>query len=292
MANLFYYEEKGKRYVFRGKIIDEAQIKEVSNLKRIRILELLSKHELLSGEEIASIMKEDVFSIYYHLRKLEKARLVHLKNQTRIRNFEEKRYSFDADALVLFLNDEFKSKAPISEGSLLRGIIVVGSPDAHGKFNLRARDGYLAGVLGSFLGSKGWNIDVTFDTLFSEEDIKDGTYVFVIGGPLTNMLTYKLNKKMKVYYDEEVHYRGIRSSITKNQYNEESMALICKIIANKVPYVLLSGINIISTEISINAFKSIYDEIMSRDEAYIIIEGVDRDSDGKMEDFEILERYP
>jgi len=294
MVDIFYYENEGKKYPFKGLVIDEEQMRVISNPKRIKILELLIKKGLLSGEEIASLMNEDVFSIYYHLRKLEESGLIHIKERIHVRNFEEKKYSFNVDALVLFLNRDFETKSFIrDQDSAFKGVIVVGSPDAHGKFNLRARDGYLAGILSHFLGNMGWDIDVALDTLFDKEEYESKNYIFVIGGPLTNMTTYELNKRMKVYYDEKMHYRSIRSEITKNQYNEENIALIGKIKMNDLWYVLLSGINIVSTELSINAFKSLYNEIInSEEEQYFVIEGIDKDSDGRIEHYEILERYP
>ncbi len=271
------YERSSKRFCYDALFISQEVFKILSPF-RVKLLSVIRDNPYITASEIAKKIGVDVFKIYYHLNVLNKYGLIDIEEK-KIGNLIEKKYSLGVDALF------YPMVKPSVEKYISKQIvIVVGSPDPHGQFNLRARDGFLAGEIAGFLGNKGYDVHVVLDV--DHEHADDIIYV-VIGGPLTNSLSYKLNAKLKIKYSEDKHYRSIHSTLSRAEYSDENISLIAK----KDNYVIVSGINISSTTVGIFALKDVFDDILKHKEAYLLLEGIDEDSDGIMEKYNVLERH-
>ncbi len=273
------------RKVYNTKITDEKDAILLSNPLRLKILSLIG-NGVSTAYDIAKELDEDLYNIYYHLRFLEKSGLVSVEKEER-RGFVAKYYTLKYDALLFLLS---KGRKLHTEKTIS---IVVGSPDAHGKFDLRARDGFLAGYIGNYLGSKGYDVRVFLDTLYDMDKNEEEDVVICIGGPLTNTLTYKLNKLIKVRFDEKSHYRTIISDITKKHYSDESIGIVIKMYYEDKQYIILSGTSLYSTEGVVYVFRDFISNLLNHDlkEKYYVLNILDKDSDGKPDNYEILEEY-
>ncbi len=273
------------RKIYNTKIMDEKDAVFLSNPLRLKILSLISRG-VGTAYDISKELNEDLYNIYYHLRSLEKSGLVSVEKEER-RGFVAKYHTLKYDALLFLLN---KGRKLYTEKTIN---IVVGSPDAHGKFDLRARDGFLAGYVGNYLGIRGYNVRMFLDTLYDIDKNEEEDVVICIGGPLTNTFTYKLNKLMKIRFDERSHYRTIVSDVTKKHYSDESVGIMIKIHYENKKYIVLSGTSLYSTEGVIYVFGEFVDTFLNNDlkEEYYVVNILDKNSDGKPDDYEILEEY-
>ncbi|MGC9079724.1 MAG: winged helix-turn-helix domain-containing protein [Nanopusillaceae archaeon] len=170
--------------------------------------------------------------------------------------------------------------------------IVVGSPDPHGPFSARARDlhyvGFLTMYFGKFVdGFKDENY-IKIDTdIINTNIIREN--LIVIGGPVTNMIMYRINTSLKVRFLQEYNW-DIYSEFTNKRYSEELAGLIANI---KNPFneekniLLFSGKRAIGTKIAIRYF--VKNKIDLDREFYLIVEGKDEDGDGIVEKEYLIE---
>lgn len=181
----------------------------------------------------------------------------------------------------------------IVEGKLDADIIV-GSPDPHGPDKARSRDGYYGMDLALFLGSFVHNIDrlhVKLDT-----EVRDLTgNMIVIGGPVVNAVTAKLHKSLPIYFDAKSS--SIVSKLSKKKYDADEIGVIQKIknpFNPKSSILLVAGKRYAGTRAAIIAFTR-YFSLISKGNTYKksvfakVVEGIDKDSDGVVDDVEILE---
>ena len=259
--------------------------------------------------ELAKKLKVHEQKIYYHIRNLEKAGLIKVVKEEKRQGAVAKYYQAESPAFVIRLkeleetqNIQLKGDSeylkPFIEDGQLNAIIIVGSPDPHGPEKARSRDGYygmdLALFLGTFLNYVP-KFYVKLDTDAREEDLRNNNLI-LIGGPVVNRVTWMANPKLPVRFDREQHW-AIHSTISDNTYPTDESGLIVKA---KSPFnpdksiLVVAGKRYFGTRAAIIAFLKHFDELAagnvhSRSVKARVVEGIDMDSDGLIDEAEFRE---
>jgi len=285
------------------------QLKAVKSKLARRILEELAKKSNYP-KEIARILKVNEQKVYYHIRNLEKARIIEVSKTEIVQGAHANFYKLLQPALVVKFKefeetsriagvDEKQSSffEPFVEDGELKASIIVGSPDPHGPEKARSRDGYygidFALFLGTFLNYV-HGLNVMLDTEVRSEDLKDN--LILIGGPVINTVTAKINDKLPIKFDKEKNW-GIHSSVSGKVYHSDESGVIVKIknpFNAKKKILLIAGKRFMGTKAVMIAFLKKFDKIIEgniHDNKVMakVVEGVDLDSDGIVDDVEVLE---
>ncbi len=270
-----------------------------------KIMKLLVKKPMYPIE-ITKELKVHEQKIYYHIRNLEKMGAIKVVKSEQRQGATAKYYAAVQPAFVISFKDletatkplHAKEQTPLHpfiEDGLLKAKIIVGSPDPHGPEKARAKDGYFGVDLGLFLGTflqYTPQLSVKLDTETREEDLQDN--LILIGGPVVNQVTGKVNAKLPVKFDAN---NTITSTLSKNSYPEEEIGIIVKA---KNPFnqdkevLVVAGKRHSGTRAAILAFMRHYDELMKgnihkRSTLARVVEGIDLDSDGIVDDIEFRE---
>ncbi len=248
--------------------------------------------------QIAKELKVHEQKIYYHIRKLEKLGCIEVKREEEIKGSSAKFYGLVAPIIYQQIGELHEGEPTHSQNNYLKefiseGIldarIVVGSPDPHGPEKARSRDGYYGIDLGLFLGkfihtSKHPTI---LDTEFREEYWQDN--LILLGGPVTNRVVNTINRHLPVFFHEEKQH-VLFSKNTQREYSNDEIGIIQKIKNpfNPKKYVLvLAGKRYQGTRAAIIAFTKRFSTVTEKDSR--VIEGIDLDSDGIIDEVEFLE---
>jgi DNA-binding transcriptional ArsR family regulator len=258
--------------------------------------------------QIAKELKVHEQKVYYHIRNLEKAGIITVEKEENKQGAVARYYKIAEPAFVYRLK-EFEQTHKISnmEGPAksflepfiidgrLNATIIVGSPDPHGPDKARSRDGYygmdLALFLGTFLNYVPAS-NVKLDTETREEDLQNN--LILIGGPVVNKVTERFNKDLPVNFNEE---RNIVSTISKQVYPSDDTGIIVKVKNKFNPeksILVVAGKRYSGTRASIIAFLKYFNEILTgnvykRNVIAKVVEGIDLDSDGIIDDIEFRE---
>ncbi len=258
-------------------------------------------------KKLAKDLKEHEQKIYYHIRKLEDSGFIRrLKSET-IQGATANIYTLCEDSFMfkfnpLKLSQKLATKEntndylkPFIKDGKLNCLIIVGSPDPHGPDKARSRDGYYGMDLALFLGTHlnyVPSLNVMLDTETRQEDLENNNLI-LLGGPVTNKIMEKFNDKLPIRFEQG----NIKSSISNIIYHNDENALIVKSINphNKEKRILaIAGKRHSGTRAAIIAFLKHFNSIITgnRYNEKInarVIEGVDLDSDGTVDDVEFLE---
>jgi DNA-binding transcriptional ArsR family regulator len=276
-----------------------------------KILKELGK-EPLCAMDIARRLKEHEQKIYYHIRNLEKLGLIKLKRLEERVGATAKIYSLTSPVVAYkILEDgsvvdkktrasEIRFLRPFVENGELNSVIVVGSPDPHGKFKSPASDGYCGINLAMFLGGYTKGVKIPFyklDTQITKEDIQNN--MILIGGPKANIMTEKINKKLPIYFDfsEEFKDWNIVSSLTKTVYREKFVGIIVRAsnpFKEGKEVILLAGKGFTGSRAAVFGLTKYPKEVLKGnpvDNNVIarVVRGIDVDSDGIVDEVEFLE---
>lgn len=298
-------EEKNENYSIDTKEIGLEEISNLSNETTKKILKLISK-ESMYPKQIAKKLNLHEQNIYYYIKKLEKSKLIEIERSENVNGTIANFYITSSDSFYFKINDfkktpKLKEKEsdylkPFIENGKLNALIIVGSPDPHGPQKARSKDGYYGMDLALFLGTYltyTENLKVKLDTETTEKDLKNN--LIIIGGPIVNKVTDMINDKMPIKFDEES--KGIYSSTTKKTYFNEEIGMINKIsnpFDDTKKILLLAGLRNAGTKSCILAFLKHFDDLQKPNNynkkiESKIIEGIDLDSDGIVDDCDFLE---
>jgi len=289
--------------------ISAHNIKSASSLLAQKILFELGKKEMYAME-LAKKLKVHEQKIYYHIRNLEKAHIITETKSAIIKGATAHYYALREPAFVIRFK-EFQTTQkikeleiqptsflePFIEDGQLNALIIVGSPDPHGPEKARSRDGYygidLALFLGTFLNQIS-DLHVKLDTEVKTEDLQNN--LILIGGPVVNTITEKVNNKLDIRFDRENNW-NIMSTISNKVYHTDETGIIVK---QKNPFnkkrniLVVAGKRYSGTKAVMIAFLRHFKEIIqgNKNNTTIfakVVEGIDLDSDGIVDDVEILE---
>ena len=297
--------EKGQN-AYPTLIVTPSTLKVLTSELAVRILAELSKKPGCVMD-IARRLKEHEQKIYYHIRRFEKAGIIKLVRKEERVGATAKIYSISHPFVSVKLFDskpltdvkvrvkEIEFMKPFIEKGKLNAIIIVGSPDPHGRYGAQASDGYagidLALFLGSFLESAEPNYKL--DTQVKSEDLKNN--LIFIGGPKANIWIDKINKKLPVYFDEKREW-AIVSRFSGKTYFEDEVGVVIKMkspFSKNKEILILSGKRFKGTRAATLALIK-YASKLNEGKKFSkgvarIVRGIDRDSDGIIDDVEFLE---
>jgi predicted transcriptional regulator len=278
------------------------------------------KEEPLYPLQIAKKLEVHEQKVYYHINNLVKAGLIRVVKEQDIKGANAKFYSpvafvFSVDlgfgkSIVQTSNvtnskclDFFKE---YNKNGFFNGLIVVGSPEAHGPLQSWARDGHYSNFVSFFLG----NFIKFSNEQFVDLDIKinakekfDENFI-LIGGPGVNVITFKFNKHLPVKFETEFvgeaptasFGRGFVSTKTKKEYTNANIGVIQKIpnpFDKSKSIIVLAGITKRGTISAILALTRENSKVLKdydKDKSFSrVVEGHDLSGDGVIDSIEVLE---
>ncbi len=291
-----------KKKAYSTKIVNPQNLKILSNPTAIRILNLLSKKPMCAYD-VAKILRVHEQKVYYYFKKLEATGVIKKVSEEKRVGMYAKLYKCDYSFVASKISEkkpvvglkfgekEVKSIEPFIINGRMNSIIVVGSPDPHGRFGYRASDGYAAIDLALFLGTFLDNASLNYrlDTQISFDEFKKNNLILV-GGPKANIWVDKINRKMPIVLDEKKEWLIISKKSGK-VYSEDEIGIIIK---TQNPYnrkkriLLLTGRRFKGTRASVVAFMKYLDKFEGEEFAHVVM-GIDRNSDGIIDDAKIIE---
>ena len=312
----------GEKGHFKAKEIaifkDPGELKAVLGNLSWEILQLLSEKEMYPME-IARKLKMHEQKIYYHIRKLIKAGAITVVKEEEKKGAVAKYYKPTFPAMGIELPFGYKkinnfqiSKIdekmkqflkPIIKNGVFNGKIVVGSPDPHGPFKAKARDGHYAAYLAFFLGQiaalpENFPIKLDVDVKVEKEESSN---LILVGGPGTNLITQELNEFLPIRFNMMPSNHGfllggLASEKTLKVYPADNMGLIAKIPNpwnNKNWVIILAGNKTIGTKACVLAITKFCEKTLTNfdddGKFAVVIQGFDLDGDGKVDSIEVLE---
>jgi len=299
--------KEGKTLSLPSKQLKIGQVKSLGSDLAHKIIEHIANNPSYP-KEIAKALKVDEQKVYYHIHNLEKDGIIKVIRKEVAKGGKAKVYDlaepsfyipfkqFEETQKLFQLKEEHKRfLEPFIQDGVLNTIIIVGSPDPHGPEKARSRDGYygidLALFLGTYLNYVP-KLNVKLDTEARTEDLKDNN-IILIGGPVVNSITAQVNNKLSVQFKEN----NIYSTITGKQYTSEETGLIVKA---KNPFniekslLVVAGKRFSGTRATIISFIKHFDKICQGNNYNSrifakVVEGIDTDSDGIVDEVDILE---
>ena len=284
-----------------------------------KILQLLCEREMYPIE-IAKKLGVNEQNVYYHIRRLKDAGIINVVREEERKGAVAKYYKVSFPALgvefpfgqqrirvtpILGVDEKVKQffEPFLREDGSFDGKIVVGSPDPHGPFKARARDGHYAAYLTLFLGQfvsmpKDFVIKLDVDIKAEKEE---GSNLILVGGPGTNLITGEVNKFLPVRFNmmstqQGFLLGGLISERTGNTYTADTVGIIARIVnpwnENK-RVIVLAGNKAVGTKACVIALTRFWKETLKNfndEEKFAsVIQGFDLDGDGKVDSIEILE---
>lgn len=305
MSYIIEDAEEGQK-IYKTLVVKPSSLTVLNTDLSIKILQELARKPSCAMD-ISRKLKEHEQKIYYHLRRLEKAGIIKVIRREERVGALAKIFSVSSPFLSVKLFDsehlvDVKTKPreldflkPFIEKGKLNSTIIVGSPDPHGKYGAQASDGSVAIDLGLFLGSflESTHPNYKLDTEIRENDLKDN--LILIGGPKTNILIDRINEKLPVYFDTK-HEFNIVSTFSKSVYADDGVGIIVRMknpFAKDKEILVISGKRFKGTRAGILALIKYLRklEVGNKFDGGIarIVQGVDRDADGRIDDVEFLE---
>lgn len=294
------------------------QLKPVLNKISWKILNLLQEREMYPIE-IAKKLNVHEQKIYYHIRGLAEAGVIKIVREEEKKGATAKFYKIVSPAFGIelpFGNRQIKTLgSPVLDEKLSKFFwpflkddgfdakIVVGSPDPHGPFKARARDGHYAAYLSLFLGQyvrlpEDFMIKLDVDVKVEKEEKNN---LILVGGPGTNLLTEEINEFLPTRFSmnstkEGFLFGGLVSQQTGNVYTSDNIGIIAK-IANpwdkSKRIIVIAGNKAVGTKACVLALTRFWKETLKNfngaDGFVVIVQGFDLDGDGKVDAIEVLE---
>jgi len=287
--------------------VTPGQARALSSPLAQKIVGLLAK-EASYPKAIARRLRVHEQKVYYHIGRLHKAKVITAVRREYVQGASAIFYALAQPAFVMRFADfepNVKLQGRADAGLLssfvkngkLDAVIVVGSPDPHGPEMARSKDGHYALDLALFIGSfltYSQNLVVRLDTEITDAELKRN--LIVIGGPIVNAVTGKLNNRLPVRFDVDSKY-AIRSIISGKLYEGEAYGIVSRVPNPWNPAsqaLVVAGTRQAGTRAVVLAFLRHFAElsqgsIEDKRVAAKIVQGIDADGDGVVDDAKILE---
>ena len=308
--------KKGKEIVM---FKDPKKLKMVLGKLSWKILSMLAEAEMYPME-IAKKLGVHEQKVYYHIRKLAKAGAITVVREEERKGAIAKYYKAASSAFGIELPFGYRSVKTanltymdeklqqffhsfITKDDEFDGKIVVGSPDPHGPFKARARDGHYASYLTLFLGQfvrlpEDFIIKLDVDVKAEKEEDNN---LILVGGPGTNLLTQEINNHLPIRFNMKPSehgflFGGLVSEKTHNVYTGDAVGVVARIVNpwNKEKRVIvLAGNKAVGTKACVLALTRFWRETLKKFERKndfaTVIQGFDLDGDGKVDSIEVVE---
>jgi len=247
--------------------------------------------------------------VYYYMRKLRDSGLVEdageeMRHGTLAKFYRIKDHAFAfrlegaAEERVDMTHPEYrKNLDPFVKDGKINFTIIIGSPDPHGPWKERALDSPTAIDLSLFLGTFASGLsgvpNYKLDTEAREADLSGN--LILVGGPVANMITNRINDKLPIYFD--IKTRNIISRVSKKTYSEDENGFISMIDSpweSGKKILIFAGKRFPGTRAAILAFIRDTDRIMQgnrfdKKTTSRVVRGYDMDGDGVIDSYEIIE---
>jgi len=293
-------------------------LKSLLNRLSWRILTLLGEREMYPIE-IAKKLGVHEQKVYYHIRKLAGAGVIKVVREEEKQGATAKYYrvSFPAFGVelpfgyrkmtvpsALSLDEKLKQFFnPFLKDGLFDGKIVVGSPDEHGPFKARARDGHYAAYLSLFVGQfarlpEDFVIKLDVDVKAEKEEDNN---LILVGGPGTNLLTQEINEFLPIRFsmtptERGFLFGGLSSQNTRRVYTRDSIGILAKIVNpwdKDKRIIVIAGNKAVGTKACVLALSKFWKETLKNfngeDSFATVVQGFDLDGDGKVDAIEVRE---
>ncbi len=295
------------------------RLKAVLNKLSWRILQLLSEKEMYPME-VAKKLGVHEQKVYYHIRKLSRVGVVKIVREEEKKGAIAKYYKASFPALGVELPFGYQKIKNISipsvdekmkkflspflkEDGTFDGKIIVGSPDPHGPFKAKARNGHYSSYLTFFLGQftelpENFPIKLDVDVKAEKEENND---LILVGGPGTNLITQETNEFLPIRFNMMPSKHGfllggLVSEKTKKVYTADNIGVIARIPnpRNKEKRIIvLAGNKAVGTKACVLALTKFQREALKnfndQEKFAAVIQGFDLDGDGKVDSIEVLE---
>ncbi len=244
--------------------------------------------------------------VYYYVRKFKKHGFIREVSKEQRHGTVARFYACKSPAFSVVLERDAKPYAkppergllePFVHNGVMNSTVIVGSPDPHGPYKSRASDSCCAIDLALFIGSfterialPNYRLDVQ---LRGESDLKGN--LILVGGPVANMITHRVNEKMPAYFDMG-SMAAIRSRATGIRYTEEECGLI-SVLQNPFDssgkMLVLAGNRFVGTRSAVLALIKRPAEMLRGIEKKVplsrVVKGFDADGDGIIDNAEVME---
>ena len=296
---------------------DPEILRSVLNKLSWKILQLLSEKEMYPME-VARKLNVHEQKVYYHIRKLAKAGAIKVVREEEKKGAVAKYYKATFPAMGIELpfgyqkinrfpvtNIDEKMKqflSPLIKEGTFDGKIVVGSPDPHGPFKAKARDGHYAAYLTLFLGQfvdlpEDFSIKLDVDVKAEKEENNN---LILVGGPGTNLITQEFNEFLPIRFnmmpsEHGFLLGGLVSEKTQKVYTADSMGVITRIPNPwnmEKSIIVLAGNKAVGTKACVLALTKFWSKTLKNfgeEKFAVVIQGFDLDGDGKVDCIEVLE---
>jgi len=296
---------------------DPEILRSVLNKLSWKILQLLSEKEMYPME-VARKLNVHEQKVYYHIRKLAKAGAIKVVREEEKKGAVAKYYKATFPAMGIELpfgyqkinrfpvtNIDEKMKqflSPLIKEGTFDGKIVVGSPDPHGPFKAKARDGHYAAYLTLFLGQfvdlpEDFSIKLDVDVKAEKEENNN---LILVGGPGTNLITQEFNEFLPIRFnmmpsEHGFLLGGLVSEKTQKVYTADSMGVIARIPNPwnmEKSIIVLAGNKAVGTKACVLALTKFWSKTLKNfgeEKFAVVIQGFDLDGDGKVDCIEVLE---
>ncbi len=250
-------------------------------------------------KQIASKLGYNWAKTYYHIRLLKENGLIEVVDEKTISGATAKLYALKPQNFKLSIANGFGRHiksfpqqlfSKFKKGNRFDGIIIVGSPEPHGPFNAQARDGWIATIMGWYLGRffELPKIPILTDVEVRKRKEEKNNLV-LIGGPISNLVTRDINSFLPIFFESdpwglrdpngEIHTDvsvGLVSRVPNP--NDESKAIL-----------VLAGISQKGTHTAILAVTKERIPLPPDDTPFAaIVRGIDTEGIGDIGDVEIL----
>lgn len=294
------------------------QLKTLTNRLSWQILKLITENEMYPIQ-IAKKLGIHEQKVYYHIRKLAEAGIISIVKEEEKKGATARFYKaafpsfgvelpFGTRKITALGSPEMDEKlkeffTPFMIDGLFDGKIVVGSPDPHGPFKARARDGHYAAYISLFLGRY---IELPDDFVIKlDVDVKvekeEKNNLILVGGPGTNLLTEEVNEHLPIRFsvrstEEGFLFGGLTSQKTGTVYTSDNIGLIAKITNpwdKTKQLIVIAGNKAVGTKACALAITKFWKETLKNftgaNDFAAVIQGFDLDGDGKVDAIEVLE---
>ena len=310
----------GEKRVPTKRVDSVEALKPLLNESAWQIVKLLRRQESYPAE-IAKKLGLNEQTVYYYVKQLKASGLIEVSRTEEKQGALAKFFRCNYDSFSLVASAENARKAEftsspgtakqlepalkeflepfITEGGRFDAKIVVGSPDPHGELKARARDGHLAVELAAFLGSLCNEINyplIYLDTQIPSVE-KENSNLILLGGPITNRLAEELNEHLSIRFASSGGQWLVKSKASDKEYAEDATGFIEKIrppsYPNRAILVIAGKRNAGTRAAIIGLIKQTHE--MAKPNKFDerlharIVEGLDLDGDGIIDDVEIKE---
>jgi DNA-binding transcriptional ArsR family regulator len=271
--------------------------------ERLKVLRLLSEGPKYPAE-IARQMGVEIQSIYYHIRLLEKSKLIRFLEYEERGGAAAKKYCLASNALSIIIKEDWKGFAgksqkiptlisPFIQNGFFNGKIIVGSPDPHGKYRARGSE-FSMMELTMLLGQYCTFAPPLYllDTIATEKDRTSN--LILAGGPKVNTIVGEINKSLPIRFEKDSF--TIYSTLSKKKYGENVgvVELINNPFSKNSKLLLIGGLNYAGTKSAVLSILTKMNELEkgNKYDSKImakVVQGYDEKGSGMIDTVEILE---